>query len=95
MERVEKDEHHHEVDLVLLDMLLLRPNFIDDLELHKRDHKVNDVEKYENSTLIAVVENLEEIVDGFDDQNALVDGVWVRVVIGTVLAMMVYSLLDI
>lgn len=95
MERVEKDEHHHEVDLVLLDMLLLRPNFIDDLELHKRDHKVNDVEKYENSTLIAVVENLEEIVNSFDDQNALVDGVWVRVVIGTVLAMMVYSLLDI
>jgi len=95
MERVEKDEHHHEVHLVLLDMLLLRPNFIDDLELHKRDHKVNDVEKYENSTLIAVVENLEEIVNSFDDQNALVDGVWVRVVIGTVLAMMVYSLLDI
>jgi len=76
-------------------MLLLRPNLVDDLELHKYDQEVNDVEKYENSTLIAVVEDLEEIVNGFDDQNALVDGVWISVVISPVLVMMVYSLFDI
>ena len=95
MKRVEKDEHHHEVNLVLLNMLLLRPYLVDDLELHKYDQEVNDVEKYENSTLIAVVEDLEEIVNGFDDQNALVDGVWISVVISPVLVMMVYSLFDI
>ena len=95
MQRVEKDEHHHEVNLVLLDMLLLGPNLVDDLELHESDHEVNDVEKYEDSALIAVVENLQEVVYGFDDQDALVNGVRVRVVVGAVLAVMVYCLLHI
>lgn len=95
MERVEKDEHHHEVNLVLLNMLLLRPNLIDNLELHKGDHEVNDVEKYENSTLITIIENLQKVVYGFYNQNTLVDRVWISVIVGTVLVMMVYGLLHI
>ena len=95
MKWIEKDKHHHEVNLILLYMFLLRPNFIDDLELHECDQKVNDVKEHKDSTLVTIVENLEQVIDYFDDQDALVNRIWIRVVIGAILAVMVYSLFNI